>query len=242
MPDRFFYSGTWSEIVELAGDEAHHLARVLRAQPGDRIELFDGQGGSVTADVISVRKQLVTARLLSLPVRQPDPVPKIVLAVASPKGDRLRWLIEKVTELGIDRLILLQTERGIVHPGDQKLNKLALTALAACKQSGRNILLQIEEASPLPELLRRDEFLNAHFLYGSHGGDPIAKSGSETLWDGNPIVCCIGPEGGFTSAEQELLQCRLARGVSLSPQILRVETAALAIAAWLCSRRMLTNS
>jgi 16S rRNA (uracil1498-N3)-methyltransferase len=242
MPDRFFYSGAWSDVIELTGEEAHHLARVLRAQPGDQIELFDGQGSSAPAEVVNVHKQHVTARLLSSPIKQPESTTKIVLAVASPKGDRLRWLIEKVTELGIDRFILLQTQRGVVHPGDQKLNKLALTALSACKQSGRNVLLDLEESCPLADLLGRDEFQNAHLLYGSRTGETTVTIDSQIAWNGSPILCFIGPEGGFTRAEEAVLQQHRARPVSVSPQILRVETAALALSAWLCSRRMARNS
>jgi 16S rRNA (uracil1498-N3)-methyltransferase len=152
----------------------------------------------------------------------------LTLLTAAPKGDRFRWLVEKATELGVTRLIPISTERSVVSPGQSKLHKLEQTVIAACKQSGRNWLLPIDELRTLPEALQKlpatEQLLAAH-----PKGQDLAE------WTSNPECGCtviVGPEGGFTDEECTLLLSANARVVSLGETILRTETAAIALAAW----------
>jgi len=238
MPDRFYVPGEWSQFLELDGTEAHHLARVLRAVPGDGIQIFDGSGKSAAATVMGVQKRTVKLQV-SLPVQMScRPTPEVVLATAVPKGDRLAWMIEKVTELGVDRFIPLSTERGVVKPSDQKLHKAEQTVIAACKQSGRNHLMTIEPISSLSQLMARTDLQAARCLMGAQQADNYATILRNECCDYRRLVVIIGPEGGLTTEEQSFLQQAGVQPVSLSPQILRIETAAVAFAAWLCSLRM----
>jgi 16S rRNA (uracil1498-N3)-methyltransferase len=242
MADRFFLPGDWGDIVELTGPEAHHLVRVLRAHPGDEIELFDGQGRSAQARVESIDKQAVTVRIETASACAPSPEPTICLAAASPKGERLRWMIEKVTELGVDRFVPLSTTRGVVEPSDHKLSKLEQTSIAACKQCGRNRLLQIEESRSLAELLDRVPGPSPCLLVGSTDGIPIATLNWKKACVAGLVVAVVGPEGGLTPEEKNLLARRGAEFVSVSPFSLRVETAAVALMAWLCGQRAANSS
>ncbi|MEO2001317.1 MAG: RsmE family RNA methyltransferase, partial [Pirellulales bacterium] len=117
MSHRFFLSQTPTEdTAQLEGDEARHLTRVMRAKTGDTVELFDGRGTSWTATVERIQRNHVE---LSLDQKQSETVfnkPTITLAVALPKGDRQKWLIEKITELGTDALVPLTTTRSVAEP------------------------------------------------------------------------------------------------------------------------------
>lgn len=248
MADRFYVPGEWSVSseqcgrLELVGTEAHHLARVLRAEPGDQIEIFDGQGRSAAAVIDSVKKNLVTLHLTSDVQESPIPFPELILAVAAPKGDRWSWLIEKATELGIDRLIPISTARSIVHPGDQKLQKAEQTVLAACKQSHRDRLMVIDPVCPLDKLEERIHLAASQLYFGSPGCLPGSASISASIAGSSggfrSLMAVIGPEGGLTSQEERILTDWGATPLSLSPHVLRIETAAIAFASWMGLRRM----
>jgi 16S rRNA (uracil1498-N3)-methyltransferase len=239
MPDRFYHAGPWSGTITLDGDEARHLVRVLRKQPGDRVELFDGRGGSASAIVSAVDKRTVELSLEEVRPPVPESQPRITIAAACPKGDRLRWLIEKATELGVDRFIPLSTVRSVVAPGPGKLAKLEQTVIAACKQSGRNRLMRIEEVCPLEQLHERVDSRGV-MLIGDPAGEPIVSvlqrlsAGREAI---SEYTAVIGPEGGFTDEEMQALRDQGGIPVTTAAHVLRIETAALAIAgtlaAWL---------
>jgi len=237
MPDRFYVPGEWSQFLDLDGTEAHHLVRVLRAVPGDVIQVFDGHGKSAAATVTEVQKRTVRLQV-SLPGQLSlQPSPEVVLAAAVPKGDRLAWMIEKVTELGVDRFIPLSTERSVVKPSDQKLHKAEQTVIAACKQSGRDHLMTIEPVCSLLQLMTRPDLQAARYLVGARQAENYATILKKESCDYPHLVVIIGPEGGLTLEEQSFLQQAGVQLVSLSPQILRIETAAVAFAAWLCGLR-----
>jgi len=204
----------------------------MRAQPGDQIEIFDGRGQSSAAIVQTIQKRFVLIRLLGERQIDPPSVCETVLAVAVPKGDRWGWMIEKVTELGVDRFIPLSTFRSVVHPRDQKLHKGEQISLAACKQSGRNRELTIEPICPLHELLRRPELKTALIQVGCPGGKSPASICSAGTCNSTLRIGIVGPEGGLTADEMQAIEAAGGKPVSLSPFVLRIETAAVAFAAW----------
>lgn len=239
MPDRFYLPGPWSETVTLDGDEAHHLSRVLRTEPGTDVEVFDGRGGSASATVVALHKRKADLSLQQVHQATPEPQPTITLAAACPKGDRLRWLIEKATELGVNRFIPLVTSRSVVTPGPGKLAKLEQTVIAACKQSGRNHLMRLDTICP-PERLQERTGPERTMLIGDPGGEPILNALQRISQERPPTPECvavIGPEGGFT--HEELLTLRRQGGirVTAAEYVLRIETAALAVAATLATWR-----
>ena len=233
---RFYYPGSLSvPEVELTGDEANHLTRVLRLCLGDRVELFDGQGQALTAEVVATQKKSVTIRMVSDSPVLPPRTPTLTLLTASPKSERLRWLVEKATELGVDRLTLLRTQHSVVHPGPGKLRKMDAAVIAACKQSGRNDLMPIEPPQPWESAATQAVQDADRLLIATPDGQPIEEQQAEM---GNPssIAVAIGPEGGWTAEEITFAVDRGAVPVRLGSLILRTETACLAAASILRSQ------
>lgn len=211
----------------LEGDEARHLARVLRLGVGAEVELFDGRGTSHAAEVTAVAREYVELRPLGLPL--PDRLPAIdfVLATAVPKGERFDWLVEKATEIGVSRLIPLECERSVVVPRPGKLDRARRAVIEACKQSGRNRFMRIDETTPFaaitPAFPDRARYL-AHPGVGRFEIEPTRKRG-------RPIVLAVGPEGGFTDGEVGSAVLEGWTPVGLGATILRIETACLVGAA-----------
>jgi 16S rRNA (uracil1498-N3)-methyltransferase len=236
--DRFLHPDLSGSSVVLDEGESHHLARVLRKQIGDEIELFDGKGGACRAIVTRVGKSVAVE--LVEPRRGPAASKGGVrVACAVPKGERFKWLVEKLTEIGVDELQPLITRRSVVEPGDAKIERLEQQVIAACKQCGRNDLMAIHRAVSW-----------ADFLAGSHGrlfiadqtgtspqtvesGGGHASTPAESLaW----TTIAVGPEGGWTDEELRLGRSA-GTAVALCPYILRVETAAILGGAWLVQRK-----
>ena len=163
--------------------------------------------------------------LNSVSVKTSQP-PSLTLAVALPKGDRQKWLIEKLTELGVTRLIPLRTVRGVAAPTAAAIERLRRGVIEACKQCGRCQLLQIAEASTLESLGTQQP--TAQRLLADPGGLPLAAAVAST---GSDLLAAIGPEGGFTVEEIATAEAAGFKRVSLGPHILRIETAAIAMAA-----------
>jgi 16S rRNA (uracil1498-N3)-methyltransferase len=233
MSERFFVdTPITADRVTLSGPEAHHLARVMRAEVGDRVTLFDGGGCEFAAEIESISKSHVELvvhqrrevnRELSVP---------FTLAVALPKGDRQRWLVEKAVELGVSELIPLETRRGVAQPSASALDRLRRTVIEASKQCGRNRLLEIAApqlwqtfvATVKPDALR----IVAHL-----GGLKLRTAWpTDATLPAHGVLAAIGPEGGFT--EEEIAQAVTMgwQAVDLGPRTLRVETAVVALAAW----------
>jgi len=215
--------------LTLAGPEAKHLTAVLRLGPGDAIEAFDGEGRRAAATVRAVKgkgAKTVAELLCEAPEESEPPASPLTLAVAAPKGDRFRWLVEKATELGVARVVPLLCERSTVDPGGGKLDKLRATALAACKQCRRDRLPEITDPVPFATFLERGEPMTLFHVAGDRFAPPAP----------GPHAILIGPEGGFTDAEVTLAAEQGAAVASLPTPILRTETAALAAAAVFASR------
>ena len=231
MPDRFFApSLPESGTLTLDGPEAHHLMHVLRITAGEKVEVFDGRGLVVSAEVVTIRKRDVELRIVAAR-REACPAREVILGTAVPKGDRFDWLIEKATELGVTRIVPLITSRSSVDPRDSKLDKLRQTVITACKQCGRNHLLELSPVTAWADFVSH-EFPNraAFIAHLSSDARPLGL-GVSTLDHQPSTVFAIGPEGGFTEEEVELAVAAGAKPISLGPLVLRIETAAIAIAA-----------
>jgi 16S rRNA (uracil1498-N3)-methyltransferase len=235
MSERFFVDRPiTNEQAVLHGPEAHHLLHVMRAKVGEEVILFDGSGSEFAARVMNLGKAQVELQVLSSTVVNRESAIELTLAVALPKGDRQKWLVEKAVELGVTRIVPLTTKRSVAEASASALDRLRRTVIEASKQSGRNRLLEIGDPqdwrqavqSLAPEGLR---------ILADPGGKPLGAfwPRSEKTATLPPIVAAIGPEGGFTDEEINLAQSTNWTRVGLGPRILRVETAALAIAAWI---------
>jgi 16S rRNA (uracil1498-N3)-methyltransferase len=230
MSDRF-YSATpiTGERVTLDGPEAHHLLHVLRAEVGRCVTLFDGRGAEFVAEVAARGRQ--TADLLIVERRTVDrelPFP-LVVGVALPKGERQKWLVEKLTELGTTTLVPLVTARGVAQPTGNALGRLARWVIEASKQCGRNRLTEIESPQTWQEWIAVDDGAEDALRLVAHpGGQPLAGLDLATA---RPTWLAIGPEGGLTDEEAAAAVDAGWQTVDLGPRIMRVETAAVALVA-----------
>jgi 16S rRNA (uracil1498-N3)-methyltransferase len=230
MSHRYFSSERIAgSHVTLAGSEAHHLLHVLRAKVDMPVELFDGTGAEFDAKVAALGRSTV-----ELAVQQRREVDRelphpLTLGVPLPKGDRQRWIVEKAVELGVTRLVPLHTARSIAA-GDKAADKLDRYVIEASKQCGRNRLMEIAAPHTWSQWLRAPDDAGARRLIADPTGQSVTSLGDRSQC---PTWAAVGPEGGLTP--EELTAARMAGWdiTSLGPRILRIETAALALAALL---------
>ena len=230
MQRRFFVNQPITgQIAYLEEHESRHLARVLRLSEGDDVTLFDGSGYEFAARIVRIERRRVELRVLERRVVSRELRRDLTLSVALPKGERQRWLIEKAVELGVTRFVPLVAERGVARPRDQALVRLRRTVVEASKQCGRNRLLEIARPQTLREL---DAALPANHLrlIADPSGDTSPLEILQQADNQSHICAVVGPEGGFT--DDELAIVHGWQRVDLGERILRVETAAIAIAAW----------
>ena len=223
-----------NEVFALPSAATRH-AQVLRLQPGDTLQLFDGAGGAWTGEVVAMGRQEVQARALALRPLQAVPTRAVTLAVGMPANERMDWLVEKATELGVTRLVPLVTERTVVRlQGERAAKRVAhwlAIAAGACEQSGRDVLPTIEPIQSLSQWLgsaRRDPGAFQMRLSLAPGA---RLSEDVVLAPGQPVMAALGPEGGWSAAEEQALAGAGFEPVSLGQAVLRSETAALTVLA-----------
>ncbi len=235
MSTRFYCPSPWSTLVEVTGSEAHHLLHVMRLKPGAEVEVFDGSGRSSLGIIEETDRKSARVRLISGSERiDPEPSRRLIVATAIPKGDRLRWLVEKCTELGVDEILPLETARSVVSPRESKIDKHRQYVLEACKQSGRNRALELHDMQSF-EAFCETIAANQLCLIGTLSDQPM---GPQVLQDEfsrteGPVFLLIGPEGGWTDEEHELACQSGMRPCHLPGHVLRTETAAVALSACL---------
>jgi 16S rRNA (uracil1498-N3)-methyltransferase len=228
MSERFFVASPIAGTrAELSGDEARHLVSVMRAKVGDEVTLFDGCGAEFVARIEAIRKQAVELSIVTRSKIDRELPFALTLAVALPKGDRQKWLVEKATELGVTRLVPLMTERGVAQPVEAAIERLRRTAIEAAKQSGRNRLLEIGPPVAVLDFFAATSTADLRLV-----ADPAGEQLATIELPASDLAAAIGPEGGFTPGELAAAQSAGWRSISLGPRILRVETAAIALAAW----------
>jgi 16S rRNA (uracil1498-N3)-methyltransferase len=201
-----------SGMISLDDDTEHHLRKVLRLRDGERVGVTDGGGRWCLAvsvrDGNTLRLEATSPIVVEAAARRP-----ITIAAAIPKGDRLDWMVQKVTELGVDRLVLLHADHSVVRWNPDRvehhLTRIQRIADEALRQSRRLFRLTIDAPASALDVL---------------GGYAVAEPGGRALSVGDTAVA-IGPEGGWSEAEL------LAGGdrIDLGPTILRTETAAVAV-------------
>jgi 16S rRNA (uracil1498-N3)-methyltransferase len=232
MADRYFVEqAVEGQQARLLGAEAHHLAHVMRAKPGAEVTLFDGSGDEFLARVERVGRSEIELCVLARHAIDREPSIALTLGVAMPKGDRRRWLVEKTVELGVARLVPLETARGNEREGAPA--RLRQAVIEASKQCGRNRLMEIAASMPLADFLASAPAGSLRLF--AHANERLARHplGQIVSAQANPpvVFLAVGPEGGFTQDELDLALARGWQAVGLGPRVLRVETAALALVA-----------
>lgn len=233
MSYRFFTQSTpINGKIMLEGEQARHAIQVMRFNAGDQIVLFDGTGTEYEALIDQVEKKRLWLSIKNQRVAPRGISANITLAVALPKGDRQKVLVEKLVELGVERLIPLKSSRSVAVANEKVVQRLQKQVVEASKQCGRNRLMKIENESTLDNLTKIVEDSALKLIADPYQGQAILDVSGQCL-DEMPveIVVAIGPEGGFEDGENKLAQELGFQPVRLGPSILRVETAAIAIAA-----------
>ncbi len=228
---RFFVESLTGDIVMLPPEESHHALHVLRLAAGDTVELFDGAGGRAVGEVDLPGKGRVWVQVRSRPPAVGRPEPLVELAFAVPKGKRLDWLLEKATELGAARLAPVVFERSVARPEESEhaRQRWRSICIAALKQSQGDFLPELAAPAGLSEYLN-----SCRSAVKLIGAPAAARSVPAALADwapGQAVSLLIGPEGGLTEPELSQAQSAGFAAVRLGRQILRVETAALALLA-----------
>jgi 16S rRNA (uracil1498-N3)-methyltransferase len=231
MTERFYVPSPIRGRTALLGPaEAHHLSRVMRIETGRQVMLFDGSGCEFVAQVLQIDRDRVQLEIIEQRRISRELNLSLSLAVALPKGDRQRWLIEKCVELGVAQVVPLRTDRGVAQPTPAALERLQRAVVEASKQCGRNQLMGITAACSLPEYLSQVPASGQRWI-ATPGGQPLIGNPPPHVDGGFQIA--VGPEGGFSEEELDCARNLGWREIGLGPRILRTETAAIALAAWI---------
>ncbi len=226
MPRSYLPPSAWTENPFLDGDEAKHLAQVLRVQPDQWITVFDGIGNRAEAKVLSVSKQRIDL-MLDLAESRETPLPEITLAQAIPKGKNMDWIVQKAVELGVSRIQPLVTRHTVASPGESKAEKWRRTALEACKQCGQDTLPIIEDPATFAEWIKAPQESELRLIASLAENPRHFRETLQAYPDLRSVTIAVGPEGDFSADETE---SALAAGfipVTLGDLVLRVETATM---------------
>ena len=213
----------------IEGDAANHIARVLRLEPGDPLTVFDGRGGEYSARIDAVRKGAVVIEVLQRSASERESPLSLTLAQGVSRGERMDWVVQKVTEIGVTRIIPVTTERTVVKldakQSERKLLHWQGIAVAACEQSGRTRIPAITPPIALQDFLSRSNEERATRVLLSPSGTLRVNDLSAP---DRAILVLIGPEGGLAEAEHRRALDAGFLAVRLGPRVLRTETAAVA--------------
>jgi 16S rRNA (uracil1498-N3)-methyltransferase len=237
MP-RFLTPQILSSGAELALDaaSARHV-QVLRMQPGDTLTLFNGQGGEYAAEVTHMGRSEVRVRVGVHDAVEREASRAVHIAIGMPANERMEWLVEKATELGVASIQPLMTERTVLRLSGERAEKKQAhwqaIAVAACEQSGRNRVPEVHAVQTLRTWLsqRGASEDKLRCVFSVHSANLSASAFAASSQDA--IECLCGPEGGLSPQEEAAAITHGFSPVGLGPRVLRSETAPLAaLAVW----------
>lgn len=215
--------------VDIGGGAAHYLLGVMRLKEGASVKVFDDRSGEYLAVITRTAKRDLTLTIQNS-LRLREEVPDLWLCQALIKKDRLDWITEKACELGISRFVPVLTSRCVADK--VKEDRMRSHMIEAAEQCERTALPQIAPLTKLDTMLKEWPQLRTLFFCDERGGMPF---GEALMAHNGAAAILIGPEGGFTDAENAAIRSHLcAVPVSLGPRILRADTAAVtAISVWM---------
>lgn len=234
MTRRRWIADNWNEhTAKLSGAPAAHLARVLRAQTGMQFDIVTGD--RVRRGEIVEISDLIVEFALGEEIDR-DPALPVTLLLAVFKFDRFEWAIEKVTELGIERVVPVvarRTEKHLAQAADARVERWRRIAREAAQQSRRSQEITISDPMQMMEAIGEETEANRLLLSENERSttlrDALSISGSDSPRDfSRRVRLAIGPEGGWTPEEEALFANQEWTPVTLGPRILRAETAAIA--------------
>jgi len=230
QPPRFYCLKLAPGEVELDAGESHHAVNVLRLGPGREVELFDGCGRAATGKISNVSRKGVKVLLERIAPCAQGPAPLVHLAFAAPKGKRLDWLLEKATELGAASLRPVSFERSLMgrhELSEPKRQRWIAHCISAAKQARLNFLPQLLEPAGLKDAIAASGA--GKKIYGDLGPDSIPIAKALGGFSGGEIYLIVGPEGGLTESERDVLKAGGFLPVRVGKTVLRIETAAVCL-------------
>ena len=226
--------------IRITGDLLHHLRDSLRLRPGDALTLNDGCGTCYRVEVTHVTPQAIDSRIIDQQTEAARRTSPIVLGQALIKGDKMDWVIQKATELGVATIVPLHSIHSVIKPNQDRLEhqraRWNRIARDAAQQSERWTIPTIADPLDLAELCRRYASAPLKGMLTERSSGPSLATIPLPQNYTDPIVLLIGPEGGWAADEQSLAQEQGFLPLTLGPRILRAETAAIAALSILQSR------
>jgi 16S rRNA (uracil1498-N3)-methyltransferase len=237
---------TPGSVVELARDTGSHLAKVLRARSGDELILFNGDGREFGGAIETVRGARVSASVGSARSTDRESPFLLTLVQCVPRGDRMDFIVQKATELGVARIVPVLSQRSVVRLDENQSTSKQVhwraVAVSACEQCGRNRLPLVEAPQPLLQYLGAMSSAAPQLLRLVLEPERDARAARTAQSAGTPdlrptgAVIAIGPEGGFAPEELDAFDlCAFSR-IGMGPRVLRTETAAIAAVVMLQAR------
>jgi 16S rRNA (uracil1498-N3)-methyltransferase len=215
-----------NSIIELEEAPSHHLNKVLRMQVGRELILFNGVGGEYLSTIESITKKNVYVKIAEFNAENRESPLQLELAIGISRGDRMEWVLQKATELGVATITPLVTERTEIklsgERADKKKERWQQTIISACEQCQRNVLPKLNPPILVNDWVAQcDADLKFVLHHRENQGLPQGKKA-------NSVALLIGPEGGLTETEINYATQQNFSPLTLGPRVLRTETAPVA--------------
>lgn len=212
--------------IELAETTSHYLSKVLRLQKGRELILFNGRGGEFSAEITDIHKKSVVVNINAFSADNRESSLQLELAIGVSRGERMDWVLQKATELGVTRITPLITERTEVkldgERADKKMGHWQQIIISACEQCQRNLLPELAEPIVFSEWVSQCE-AELKFVLHHRDNKGLPQDISTTS-----VVVLIGPEGGLDDNEIAQAINKNFSSLTLGPRVLRTETAPVA--------------
>lgn len=234
---RFFLekSKIENERAILSGSEARHIVRVLRLGVGDKLSLFDGNGWEYQSVITSKSSKIVEVAIKKKSPLQENSSIEVVLGQALPKAQKMDYIVQKATELGVSTIIPFFSARSVPSLDDERSQRKHIrwnkVALEATKQCGRLVVPQIEDIVPFTEILEKFKDNSLKIMLWEDEKNNTLKGLLKRNQPSPKVIFLVGPEGGFTLNEVNLAKHAGFQMVSLGRYILRTETVGLCLLA-----------
>ena len=230
---RFFLPQLYAEEMYIEGVDARHISKVLRMQPGAKLQIVSDDGVSAVAEITAIDSERVSVRCLEKLAESHEPRVKLVLAQGLAKGEKMDFIIQKAVEMGAYSVIPVAMEHSVVRldgaKAAKKVERWQKIAESAAKQSKRDILPQVQAVQSMGEMLASCTCQTKIIAYECEDRLSLkaALKAAEAAGGISELLLIIGPEGGISESELEQARQAGAVPVSLGRRILRAETAGL---------------
>ncbi len=225
---RFFIPQLYTAEMTIKDVDARHISKVLRMQPGDKLQIVSDDGVTAIAEIVSVQADSVVVKCLEKLAESHEPSVKITLAQGLAKGEKMDFIIQKAVEMGVSSIVPVAMEHSVVRlegaKADKKVERWQKIAEAAAKQSKRDIIPQVQPVQTIQQMLANNDLQHKIIAYECEDRLGL-KTALQSCHNLQELLLIIGPEGGISEFELELARKNGAVPVSLGKRILRAETA-----------------